>query len=241
MRSACAAAGNKRRARRRRRSLSLLPLPRPITCVITRARGAAGSAERLTLLARLTSAVEAGVSMIQVRERHLDDRALVVFVEELLDICTGTECRVIVNERTDVSVAAGAHGVHLKSDSVSVADVRRVLSNDAVVGRSVHSAMEAEDIAAAGGCDYLVFGTVYPSSSKAEDHPVAGIEALRSVCRSVSVPVIAIGGISISRAPEVTRAGAAGAAAISLFAEAADMGRVAGELRNALTLKQGNV
>lgn len=241
MRSACGVAGNKRRARHRQPSQNVLPLPRPILCVVTRARGVAGSAERLTLLARLASAVDAGVSMIQVRERHLDDRALVVFVGELLDICAGTECRVIVNERTDVSVAAAAHGVHLKSDSVSVADARQVLPIDAVVGRSVHSVEEAQAAAAAGCCDYLVFGTVYPSSSKAEDHPVAGIEALRSVCASVSLPVIAIGGISVSRAAEVTRAGAAGAAGISLFAEAADMGRVAGDLRNALTLKHGNV
>jgi len=179
--------------------------------------------------------------MIQVRERHLDDRALIVFVRELVDVCAGTACAVVVNERSDVALAAGATGVHLKSDSVSVADARMVLGTEAMVGRSVHSVEEAAAVGSAGGCDYLVFGTVYPSSSKAEDHPVAGIEALRKVCSSVSLPVIAIGGISVARAPEVSRAGAAGVAAISLFAESAEMGRVAGDLRNALTLKQGNV
>ncbi|CAN5876031.1 thiamine phosphate synthase [soil metagenome] len=193
------------------------------------------------MLGRLGSAVNAGVSMIQVRERHLDDRALMVFVRELVDVCAGSTCKVVVNERSDLTLTAGAHGVHLKSDSVAVADVRMVRGTDTVVGRSVHSVEEATAVGSAGGCDYLVFGTVYPSSSKAEDHPVAGIEALRQVCSSVSLPVIAIGGISVARAPGVVRAGAAGVAAISLFAEATDMGRVAGELRNALTLKQGNV
>ncbi|MEO5896254.1 MAG: thiamine phosphate synthase [Vicinamibacterales bacterium] len=193
------------------------------------------------MLSRLASAVDSGVSMIQVRERHLDDRALTLFVRELVGICAGSPCMVVVNERSDVTLTAGAHGVHLKSDSVSVADVRTVLGSGSIVGRSVHSVGEATAVGSAGGCDYLVFGTVYPSSSKAEDHPVAGIEALRQVCSSVSLPVIAIGGISVARAPAVARAGAAGVAAISLFAETADMGRVAGELRNALTLEEGNV
>jgi len=87
--------------------------------------------------------------MIQVRERHLDDRALIRFVKQLLEVCGATACKVVVNERTDIAIAAGAHGVHLKSDSVPVTDARRLLSTEAVVGRSVHSATEAAAVAAA--------------------------------------------------------------------------------------------
>jgi thiamine-phosphate pyrophosphorylase len=208
---------------------------------VTRARGVAGSPERLALLGRLAAAASSGAAMIQVRERHLDDLGLLAFVGELLAVCDGTQCLVIVNERTDVAFAAGAHGVHLRSDSISAQDARLVLGHDAVVGRSVHSVREAEAVTTAGGCDYLVFGTIYPSASKSEGHPVAGIEALREVCSAVSLPVVAIGGLTVARAAEAARGGAAGVAAISLFAEATDIGRVVGDLRNALTPQQGNV
>jgi thiamine-phosphate diphosphorylase len=218
-----------------------MPLDLPLICVVTRARGVRGSQEQLTLLRRLSSAVEAGASMIQVRERHMDDRSLLDFVRKLMSLTSGTSCSVLVNDRADIVLAAGAHGVHLKSDSISVADARRILPTAAIVGRSVHGEDEASAIASAGGCDYLIFGTVYPSSSKAEDHPVAGLDALSRVCRSVPLPVVAIGGISISRAEEVRLAGAAGIAAISLFTEAPDPGRVVDALRNALTVKEGNV
>jgi thiamine-phosphate diphosphorylase len=218
-----------------------MSLDLPIICVVTRVRGLRGSHEQLTLLRRLSAAIEAGASMIQVRERHMDDRSLLDLVRKLVALTNGSKCRVLANDRADIALAAGAHGVHLKSDSISAADARRILPAAAIVGRSVHGSDEAAAIAAEGGCDYLIFGTVYPSSSKAEDHPVAGVEALRRVCRSVPLPVVAIGGISISRAAEARDAGAAGVAAISLFAEAPDPARVVSQLRNALTVKEGNV
>jgi thiamine-phosphate pyrophosphorylase len=200
-----------------------------------------GSQERSTLLRRLAAAMEAGASMVQVRERHMDDRALLSFVRELIVASKGTSCNVVVNDRADIALAAGAHGVHLKSDSASVADVRRLMAAGALVGRSVHTADEAVAVESAGGCDYLIFGTVYPSSSKAEDHPVAGIDALGRVAGSVRLPVVAIGGINVGRAPHVREAGAAGLAAISFFSEAPDIGRAVQELRRALTVKEGNV
>jgi len=218
-----------------------MSLERPVICVVTRARGLRGSQEQSSLLRRLAAAMQAGASMIQVRERHMDDRGLLSFVRELIGLSTGTTCKVVVNDRADIALAAGAHGVHLKSDSVSVADARRVMPAGALVGRSVHSATEAAAVASAGGCDYLIFGTVYPSSSKAEDHPVAGVEALDRVARSVRLPVIAIGGINAARASQVREAGAAGVAAISFFSEAPDIASAVQELRRALTAKEGNV
>jgi thiamine-phosphate pyrophosphorylase len=185
--------------------------------------------------------MRAGASMIQVRERHMDDRSLLAFVRELVALSRGTACRVVVNDRADIALAAGAHGVHLKSDSMSVADARRIVTPRTLVGRSVHDPDEAVAVAAAGGCDYLVFGTVFPSSSKTEDHPVAGIEALKRVTGDVQLPVIAIGGINVSRAKEARLAGAAGVAAISFFTEAPDIARAVHELRDALTAKEGNV
>lgn len=214
---------------------------KPIICIVTRARGAAGSPERTALVSRLAAAADAGATMIQVRERHLDDRALLAFVRELLDATRSTSCAVLVNDRLDIVLATGAHGVHLKSDGVSVQDVRRIAPAGLIVGRSVHSETEAIATGVEGGCDYLFFGTVFPSASKPTDHPVAGTDRLRRVCDSVALPVVAIGGVTTGRAAEVARAGAAGIAAVSLFVEAPDIAHVVTSLHHALTVNQGRV
>ena len=217
--------------------MNLVP---PVVCVVTRARGGAGSPERATLLRRLSSAAAAGASMIQVRERHLDDRALLEFLRDLIAITARTGCLVTVNDRIDLAIAAGAAGVHLKDDGMLASDARMVVPPSFVVGRSVHSPEDAVEVERAGGCDYLLFGTVFPSASKSDDHPVAGIDALRRVCESTPLPVLAIGGVSPSRAAAVAEAGAFGAAAISYFADANDVAEAVSILRTALTRHSGH-
>lgn len=218
-----------------------MDIPRPAVCLVTRARGAAGSPERAALLERLATAALAGVSMIQVRERQLDDRALASFVSELKSALVGTPAKVVVNDRIDIALAAGADGVHLKSDAPAVSEVRGMVPASWLVGKSVHSEEDARSVTAEGGCDYLIFGTVFPSASKPEDHPIAGIDALARVCRVTPLPVIAIGGITVPRAPQVAAAGAAGVAAISLFTGPRDVAATVAALRDALTLQRGNV
>lgn len=198
-------------------------LRRPIICIVTRARGARGSPERRRLIERLALGSAAGASLIQVRERQLDDRHLRDFVTEASQAVTAGGGRVIVNDRTDIALAAGAAGVHLKSDGPSAADVRRVVPQGFLIGRSVHGIDEAREVEEAGGCDYLLFGTVFPSSSKPGDHVIAGIDGLRAVCAAVALPVVAIGGMTAERARRAVAAGADGIAAISLFAEATDI------------------
>ena len=207
----------------------------PVVCVITRGRGRQGSAERDTLIARLSRAAAAGATMIQVRERQFDDRELLGFVREVIAAVHPAGAAVVVNERTDVALAAAAAGVHLKSNAPAVRDVRRIVPASFLIGRSVHSEDEAARIEAEGGCNYLFFGTVFPSASKPADHAVAGIAGLEAVCRRVSLPVVAIGGVSVERAPRIRAAGAAGVAAISLFADAPDIAATVRALRAALT------
>lgn len=218
----------------------LTPAP-PVVCVVTRGRGAAGSEERLRLIDRLTAAVRGGANMVQVRERQFDDRALLAFVQEVIAAVRPAGARVLVNERTDIALTAGADGVHLKGDGPPASDVRRLTPPGFLVGRSVHAPEEAAAVEAGGGCDFLVFGTVFHSASKSHDHPIAGLDALRRTCAAVALPVIAIGGVSPGRAADVRAAGAAGAAAIALFAEAGDPAAAAAALRDALTLPRGNV
>lgn len=218
-----------------------MTLTRPIVCLVTRVRGASGTSERELLLNRLAAAAEAGVSMIQVRERLLSDRDLYEFTRRLSGRVAGTTTAVVVNDRADVAIAAGADGVHLKSDGPDAASLRGIVPADFLIGRSIHTADQARGLSAAGGYDYLVFGTVFRSESKPDGHPIAGVDALAEVCRVSSIPVVAIGGIDIGRAREAAAAGASGVAAINLFASAPDIVAVTTALRDALTVPQGTV
>jgi thiamine-phosphate pyrophosphorylase len=130
---------------------------------------------------------------------------------------TGT--RVLVNDRTDIALAARVDGVHLPARAPDAARVRAIAPDGFLIGRSVHDLAEAELAQDSGGCDYVTFGTVFPSTSKPAGHPVAGIEGLGIVCARTRIPVLAIGGITVERAAAAARAGAAGIAAIGLFAD----------------------
>lgn len=216
-------------------------LARPIICVVTRARGARGTPERTVLLERLERAAAAGATMVQVRERQFGDRDLAEFVQDVIAVARPAGALVTVNDRTDVALAAGADGVHLKSDGPLPHDVRTIVPPAFIIGRSVHGDDEAIAMEASGACDYLLFGTVFPSRSKPADHPVAGLDALARVCRRVTIPVVAIGGVTVERAADIARAGAAGVAAISLFSEAQDVATTVRDLRDALTAASENV
>jgi thiamine-phosphate diphosphorylase len=215
--------------------------PPPSICLVTRIRGDAGSAERTRLVERLAAAAAAGADVIQIRERLLSDRELAAFTASLVEQVSGTGCRVLVNDRTDVALAAGAHGVHLKSDGPSAGDVRRLVPPGFIVGRSIHSVEEAVALSREGGYDYLLFGTVFPSESKPDGHRTAGLDALRAACAAAAVPVIAIGGIDVERARLAIEAGAAGIAAIALFAGAADLGSLLADLRASVTLPERSI
>ena len=158
-----------------------------------------------------------GVSTIQIRERDLSDRELVALVRRVIDAVRGTPTAILVNDRVDVAIAAGAAGVHLRADSVPGRRVRAIAPAPFVIGRSVHDLADVDAAVAEDVYDYLLFGTVFPSAGKPPDHRAAGLDALREACRRSTVPVIAIGGIDASRVPLVADAGAAGFAAIGMF------------------------
>lgn len=122
----------------------------------------------------------------------------------------------VVNDRLDVALAAGAHGVHLRADSFAAPQARGCAPSPFLIGRSVHSVAEAADASAAGGLDYLVFGTVFPTPSK-PGLPAAGVAGLAAVAAATTLPVLAVGGVTERQAGQVMSAGAAGIAAISMF------------------------
>ena len=169
------------------------------------------------LVDRAARAARDGVDVIQVRERDLPDGELVALVRRVVAAVAGTATRVLVNDRTDVAIASRAHGVHLRGDSVPASRVRAIAPQGFTIGRSVHSAEEIDAAIAAGGSDYLLFGTVFASAGKPSGHPVAGLGALADACRRSPLPVIAIGGIDAARLDDIARTGAAGFAGVGMF------------------------
>ncbi len=188
-------------------------------CLVTDRRrlagaGATPAAARRCLVTQARHAVEAGIDLVQVRERDLPASELSAIVREMLDVARGTTTRVIVNDRLDVALACGADGVQLRGDSVTACTARRLAPKSFLIGRSVHSVEEA---GSANEADFLIAGTVFPTASKDESATLLGIEGLQAIVRHARVPVLAIGGVTEATAGRIARAGAAGCAAIGLF------------------------
>lgn len=201
----------------RRRGTSVI-LTRPLLCLVTNRRRAAPAAasfaeERRALVAEIAAAADAGVDLIHVREPDLDARDLCALVGESVAVTRGSASRVVVNDRADVALAAGADGVHLRASGPPVERVRALGPAGWLVGRSAHS---LEELALAATADYVVFGTVFATDSK-PGVAGQGLAALADAVRRVQAPVLAIGGVTLERAGSCALAGAAGVAAISLF------------------------
>jgi len=168
------------------------------------------------VLDQVRRAVDARIDLVQVRERDLEAAPLMELVGKLVTITRGSATRVVVNDRLDVAIAAAADGVHLRHDSVAVSDARALAARPFVIGRSVHDVAETR---AAAGADYLIAGTVFQTTSKADVASLLGTEGLRGIVAASTAPVLAIGGITLDRLDAIAAAGAAGFAAISLFAD----------------------
>ena len=190
---------------------------RPVVCMIT-ASARAGGDEEHALVERVGAAAHAGVHLIQIRQPQLEGRALNRLVERSVRATKGTAARVLVNDRVDVALASGAHGVHLRGGSMSAARVRAIVPRGFVIGRSVHSADECARVALGGDLDYVLFGTVFATHSK-PGVVAAGTDVLAAACAGVAIPVLAVGGMTSLGVGAVARAGAAGWAAIGLFAD----------------------
>lgn len=180
----------------------------------------------------VSNAVAAGVNMVQLREKDLPARGLFELGERLTPIARARGVPLVVNDRVDVALALGAQGVHLGGGSLPVAETRRLVGREMLVGASVHSLEDALR-AQAEGADYLLLGTIFESRS----HPgvaAAGVGLVRQVVSAVALPVIAVGGIKPENARRVMEAGAAGIAVISAIQSASDVLGATRALRNAM-------
>ena len=170
------------------------------------------------LLGQLSSLIRAGVDWLQLREKDLPDRALFEVLRALRWEALRFGTRLLVNGRPDLALAPGAAGVHLPAQGLPTKEVRRLCPSPLLVVRSCHSLAEVWR-AAEEGADAVTLSPVFETPSKAPYGSPLGLEALRKACAESPIPILALGGISRGRMGQVLEAGAAGIAAIRLFAE----------------------
>jgi thiamine-phosphate pyrophosphorylase len=215
----------------------------PLLCYVTDLQNlsATESADaRATLLDKIEAASVAGVDWIQIREKHLSAKECSNLTLEALHRAASSvasRVRIIVNDRLDVALAAQAGGVHLGENSLPPQEAKqlaRVLhgEKDFLIGVSCHS-LEAARFAEGGGADYLFFGPIFETPSKAAYGTPQGLHRLAEVCRSISIPVLAIGGITLANSAACFSAGASGIAAIRLFQDSSELPALVQGLRKA--------
>jgi thiamine-phosphate pyrophosphorylase len=163
-------------------------------------------------IAVLEAVVGQGVDAVQVRAKSIADREVLAFTRALVDRLAGTPTRVIVNDRLDIALAAGAHGVHLGRDDLPVAAARRLAPQGFLVGGTCRDAEHAKE-AKAEGVDYVGVGPVYRTTTKTGLPDPVGLDTLREAARVL--PAIAISGINAERTPQVMATGAYGIAVAS--------------------------
>jgi thiamine-phosphate pyrophosphorylase len=171
----------------------------------------AETAERPLDLAR--SSLRAGCAMLQLRAKRLDDRSFVELAKRVRTACAEAAVPFVVNDRADIARLVAADGLHLGQDDLPVGDARRVIGK-MQIGVSTHDLEQAIQ-AERDGADLIAFGPVFGTTTKENPDPVVGLDGLAEVCRAVSRPVVAIGGITPENAAETLRAGARYVAAIS--------------------------
>ena len=159
-------------------------------------------------------AIAGGADTIQLREKGGSTREMIRAAERMQALCKKAGVTFIVNDRVDVAIASGADGVHLGQDDFPIPLARKLLGKKAIIGGSAANIEEARKCLAEGA-DYIGFGPVYTTTSKADAGPVGGLDLLRDVAEEIPLPIVAIGGITTGNAPFVMKAGAHGIAVIS--------------------------
>lgn len=169
----------------------------------------------------IEAALTAGCGCVQLRDKQAPARELLGTAHRLRSMTRAHNALLIVNDRFDVALAAGADGVHVGPHDVPVAAIRRAVPKDFLIGASCDDPALAQRLEA-DGADYLGCGTVFPTTTKPDAGDTIGVEGVRAVARSVGVPVVAIGGITVANADQLSGSGAVGVAVVSAVMDAPD-------------------
>ncbi|MGB3861914.1 MAG: thiamine phosphate synthase [Candidatus Aminicenantaceae bacterium] len=182
-------------------------------------------------LARM--AVAGGADTVQFRQKEGSTREMIEMAIDLKHLCASAGVTFIVNDRLDVAIASDSDGVHLGQDDFPIPLAREILGENKIIGGSAVTLDEARKCLEEGA-DYVGFGPVYPTTSKADVGPVTGIDLMKEVIDKVSLPLVAIGGVNADNTPEVIRTGAHGIAVISAVCCQQDPEQATRELFRAL-------
>jgi thiamine-phosphate pyrophosphorylase len=166
-------------------------------------------------------ALDGGVRAVQLREKDLSSAALHRLAEELRRLTSDFNARLIINDRLDIALAVGADGIHIGVDSIPVAVARRVMGKGKIIGYSAHGIDEALR-AQADNADFVTFGPLYLTPSKAAYGDPCGVKKLSDAATALNIPVIALGGISSANITEALSADIQGVAVISAILAAVD-------------------
>lgn len=174
-----------------------------------------------SLAEQVESALRGGVTCVQLREKELDEEQFLREAEEIFTLCKRYRVPFFINDNVALALRCHADGVHVGQDDMDVAEVRRLVGQEMMIGVSVHTVEEART-AAEGGADYLGVGAMFATSTKT-DASLVTKETLRAICDAVSIPVVAIGGINKSNLLELAGTGVDGVALVSAIFSAADI------------------
>ena len=181
-----------------------------------------------TLEEQVEQALEGGVTFLQLREKQGDPREILEQAQKLLPLCRRFGAPLIINDSVELTLACGADGVHLGQGDMNPRQARRLLGPDKIIGVSAHNPQEAWR-AMEAGADYLGAGAVFPTGTKT-DAGALSRETLEEICRSVEIPVVAIGGITRENVLSLAGSGVAGAAVVSAIFAQPDVRKAAREM-----------
>ncbi len=173
--------------------------------------------------------LDGGVTFVQLREKTLEDDKFLEEAKELKQLCKEYDVPFVINDNVDIAIAMDADGVHVGQSDMEAGNVREKLGPDKIIGVSAQTVEQAV-LAEQRGADYLGVGAVFPTGSK-DDAVEVSHETLKAICEAVSIPVIAIGGISVNNVSELAGSGIVGIAVISAIYAAKDIKKAAEDLK----------
>ena len=185
--------------------------------------------EENEFIRRVEAALQGGVTILQLREKNRSTREYIVLAEKVHDLTRKYNVPLIIDDRVDVALAADAEGVHLGAEDMTVATARRILGENKIIGATAKTVPWALD-AAAQGADYLGVGAIYPTTTKVKT-VLTSTETLRDICKAVSIPVNAIGGLNKDNIGALSGIPISGICAVSALMKAEDPKAAASELR----------
>lgn len=174
-----------------------------------------------SFLAKVETACRSGVTIVQLREKNITTNQYYQLAKEVKEITDAYQVPLIIDDRLDVCLAVDAAGLHIGDDELPVSVARQVLGPEKILGvtaKTVKRALEAEE----GGADYLGTGAIFPTTTK-ENAPITLISTLKTICQTVAIPVVAIGGLTSENIDQLIGAGIAGVAVVRDLMQAEDI------------------